>query len=78
MHIVNSLDAKTIFGAIAVIFAAVLLIKGMNTPPRGQGDGKNGTNGNNSNNNSNSNNQSTTTPPAQPTNYNQNNQNGQQ
>lgn len=49
MHLLNTLDAKTIIMAIVVIGGALLLIKGMNTPPRGGQNGGNqgGNNGQN-------------------------------
>lgn len=48
MHILSTLDFKTIAAGVAVIFMVILLFKGMNTKPGG-GNGKN-----NSNSNSNS------------------------
>lgn len=46
MHILNTLDAKTIVMVIVVVLGVLLLFKGMKTPPRG-GDGTNSGNGNN-------------------------------
>lgn len=58
MHILNTLDAKTIVMAIVVVLGVLLLFKGMKTPPRG-GDGNNTGAGNNGSNNGGTNYQQT-------------------
>lgn len=46
MHIISTLDGKTILCGIAVLFAIIILVKGMGTKPGGSNDkggsGKNG------------------------------------
>ena len=46
MHILSTLDGKTIAMVVVVIGAVLLLIKGMNTAPRGGNNGNGSGNGN--------------------------------
>ena len=47
MHVLSTLDAKTILAAVAVIIGAVLLIKGMGTKPGGSSKGGSSSSNNN-------------------------------
>lgn len=47
MHVLSTLDFKTIAAGVAVVFMAILLIKGMGTKPGGS-SGKGGSSNSNS------------------------------
>lgn len=51
MHVLSTLDFKTIAAGVAVVFMVILLIKGMGTKPGG-GSGKSGSSNNSSSSNS--------------------------